>query len=157
MDQQINTTDMTRYDLEQFAWKAAAKLTLLQNKFEELQEALELSARVDPEVLLGWQAWIETLDQERNKWANSATRLSEQNTKLKDENKRIFQKLQELAEQIKQINRIAQENYNDKNKKKTGFQQGFKKIHTITQNALSKDDPNMLESEETSLEIEETA
>jgi hypothetical protein len=153
MGQQIDLISFSRLELENFVKQAMNQLEKFQEEFQKLQEALDISARVDPEVIIGWQEWIETLDTERNKWAQKATRLSEKNTGLQDENQRIFGKLKELIAHIQKINEIAEDNFNDKQRQSLALNQGFRQIYKITQAALSNDND---ESQEQDPEINET-
>lgn len=82
---QPDVENMSRIELEDFAREhhdasAAARsgLSNLQQQFEQLQSLLGITANVEPEVIKGWRSWIARLDNERQKWMDKATSLSEQ-------------------------------------------------------------------------------
>jgi predicted DNA-binding protein YlxM (UPF0122 family) len=75
---------MSRLELEEFALEAhetggaaRAGLRELQKQFEKLQALMGLTASVDPSVIKGWRSWIARLDNERQKWMDKATQLSQ--------------------------------------------------------------------------------
>jgi hypothetical protein len=81
---QPDVENMSRIELEDFAREhhdasAAARSGLknLQQQFEQLQSLLGITANVEPDVIKGWRSWIARLDNERQKWMDKATALSE--------------------------------------------------------------------------------
>jgi len=74
---------MTRRKLEEYAVAAAETLERLENENSQLRRDIQLAQVVDMDVIKGWQRWSQIADEEREKWADTATRLTGENEHLK--------------------------------------------------------------------------
>jgi hypothetical protein len=146
MDEQIDVTELTRHELEMFTVEASNKLISFQERFTELQSAFNLSSIIDPDVIQGWQDWIEILDKERDKWANIATKTSQHNVQLLQENNKSIQKIEILKNSLGQILEITKENSADTAKKTLELQQAINKINKIAELTINENTGNMVES-----------
>lgn len=99
----VAVTTMTRKMLEEFAIRAAEAMESLEQENAALRSDLDDAMKVDPEVIAGWRRWSQIVDEEREKWADTATRLTEEKLDLKAKLTNALEDSTNLAENIKVI------------------------------------------------------
>jgi hypothetical protein len=108
--ERLDLSTVPREDLEQFAAESVEKLQRLESSVQQLESQLN----VDPDVIDGWRSWVETIDEERKKWSDLATRLDRDNKSRKTENARLFQAVKDLTIVLERIHSIAGRSRGDK-------------------------------------------
>ena len=106
----LDLSTVPREDLEVFAASAMDRLSSLEENLKRLEEQLT----VDPEVIDQWREWLATVDGEREKWTETATRLSGELREEKQENARLFQSVKDLTVTLERIHDKAKRSSGEK-------------------------------------------
>ena len=103
MDYKVAVSNMPSRELRAFAVKAAETLEVLECQNAQLRDDLDTALTVDLDVIKNWRGWCETLDQERDKWSKTATRLSVENTELQEQISQLEGTILTTIETLKNI------------------------------------------------------
>lgn len=106
----VDLSTVSREQLEEFVTDSMSKL----DRLEDAVKTLASQVKIDPEVIEGWRNWIDIVDEERKKWADTATRLDGEKRAEKHENARLFQAVKDLTVVFERIHNIAKRNKGDK-------------------------------------------
>jgi hypothetical protein len=99
---------MNKDELLNFATTAIKTIERLEASNRQFREDLEASGTVDVEVIWRWRAWLETLNTERDNWAQLATTLSAENKALRAENQKIIDRCASVLRMLDGISVFTQ-------------------------------------------------
>jgi len=105
---------MSRDELEEFAKNTIVALRDLEIENEKLKLNLDITAKVDIDVINGWQKSASTSEKERDKWSKLATKMSEENQQLKKTNEKLRLTAEKILTTLDSIAKTAHDNANPK-------------------------------------------
>jgi len=132
---EVAVTTMPRHKLEEFALRAATTLEQLEEENAELQMNLDDTKKVDPKVISGWREWCQIVDQEREKWAATATRLSEDIQEITASQEECIMASNHLMSALKEIAERAKEDSEEGSNSKA-MRKGLTMIEQIASDAM---------------------
>jgi len=94
---------MTKEELIKFSANALATIERLETLNTQFKHDLEASGSVSPEIIWRWREWLDTMDKERDGWATLATKTSEENKILKNENDRLLDRCENIIHVLDRI------------------------------------------------------
>lgn len=104
MDQVIDGLQaMTKSELIRFAADALKTIERLEALNNQFKHDLEASGSISPEIIWQWREWLGTMDKERDDWATLATKTSEENRILKNENERLLGRCTNIIQVLDKI------------------------------------------------------
>jgi DNA repair exonuclease SbcCD ATPase subunit len=133
---EIDFSSLPRKQLERIASVATVKVDDLYQKLVSLQTTLAQNAEVDQEVIEGWRSWMNTLDEDREAWAERATRLAYQVTEQRKKLGVDIACIKGLEAELEKIIDICQEN-SDEEKKTLHLRRALKAINEIADAAIA--------------------
>jgi len=131
----LAASTMTRKQLEDFSIKAAKAMERLESENAKLRQDIDTAKKVDIDVITGWRRWMQTIDEERERWADMATRLSAENQDLKQKISSTEEESGELIRVIESIAEIALSESEDGTNAK-GMRKGLKTIEKMASNVV---------------------
>jgi hypothetical protein len=108
--EELNLSTIDREELEAFTAEALVRMNNLESTVQRLEEQLQ----VDPDVIDGWRDWCATVEDERKKWADTATELERKLKAECKENSRLFQAVKDLTIGMERIHDAARRVKNPK-------------------------------------------
>jgi hypothetical protein len=150
MDYEVAVSNMARRELRAFAIKAAETLEVLERENARLKDDIQTALTVDMEVIKNWRGWCATVNEERDKWADTATRLTVENRQLESHIEQLDHVNSSL---LKALRNIAERAAADSGKGTTGktMRGGLEEIQELADGAIAKHAPQS-EPEEPELE-----
>lgn len=145
-------TTMPRKQLEEFALIAARTMETLEQENLQLKQDLDDSQKIDIEVINGWRTWTQMVDEEREKWAAIATRLSEENQGLSEEYKQAVDVIEKILDILGTFQEQAAEDSEDGSNAKS-MRRTLKKIAKKSKETIAK--YAVVEGEDPELEPED--
>jgi D-ribose pyranose/furanose isomerase RbsD len=128
---------MPRKKLEEFALQAARAMEVLEQENMQLTQDVDDAKKIDMDVINGWRDWTQVIDEEREKWAAMATRLSEENQGANAELQQAVQVIETLLELLGNIASMAEEDSEDGSNAKS-MRRGLKKIAKMSNAAIAR-------------------
>lgn len=128
---------MPRTQLEKFVLQATQAMEELEQENAQLNMDIDDVKKIDIEVIDGWRKWNHELSEEREKWADLATRLSVEKQQLNKEYQLSIKIIENLLRALGDIEIIATER-TEEGTKPPQLRSGYKKIVRITQEAVDK-------------------
>jgi len=128
---------MPRSKLENFVFEAANAMEDLEQENAQLRMDIDDVKKIDVEVIDGWRQWNQTLDEEREKWANLATDLSTEKYFLNEKIKRAREIIKSLLRTIGDMEINAME-YSQEGTKVLQLRTGYKKLLKMTKDAVDR-------------------
>ena len=128
---------MTRTQLEKFALQATQTMEDLDSENAQLKMDVDDVKKIDVEVIEGWRQWSQALDEEREKWADLATRVSAEKQQLSKEHQHAIKIIESLLRTLGDIEIIAIDR-SEEGIKPPQLRSGYKKIARMTQEAVDK-------------------
>lgn len=130
-------TTMPRTQLEKFSLQAANTMEELERENEQLKMDINDVQKIDIDVINGWRQWHQTVDEEREKWAEMATRLSTEKQILEQDYKKSVEVIESLLEVLSAIEATALE-HSKQGTKTLDLRSGHKKIVKRVKEAVDK-------------------
>jgi glucuronate isomerase len=134
---EIAVSTMPRKKLEEFALQAARTMEVLEKENLQLTQDIDDSKKIDIEVINGWRSWSQVIDEEREKWASIATRLSEENQGINKEYQQAVQVIEALLELLGTIASQAGEDSEEGSNAKS-MRRCLRKITKMANSAIAK-------------------
>ena len=134
---------MDREDLEEFARQANERLEALGEEFKQLQTAAEANAHVDMSVIDRWRSWMDTLEDERNGWADTATAMSVQNKKLSKNLDTAIETLRSTVMTLETVVGIGEKSISE-GKRVLSLKRSFTRIVELSTNEITRAYNNVL-------------
>lgn len=104
MDQVIDGLQaMNKSELVKFAADALETIERLEALNNQFKHDLEASGSISPEIIWQWREWLGTMDKERDTWATLATKTSEENRILKNENEHLLARCTNILQVLDKI------------------------------------------------------
>lgn len=128
---------MPRSQLEKFSLQAANTMEELERENEQLKMDIADVQKIDIEVINGWREWHQTVDEEREKWAEMATRLSTEKQQVEQDYKKAVEVIESLLEVLNAIEATALE-HSGHGTKTLDLRAGHKKIVKRVKEAVDK-------------------
>jgi hypothetical protein len=94
---------MTKDELIGFSANALEVIERLEVLNTQFKHDLEASGSISPEIIWQWREWLGIMDKERDNWATLATKISEENRILKNENERLFERCTSVLQVLDRI------------------------------------------------------
>ena len=133
---EIDFSTLPRKQLERIAAVATVKVDHLYQQLVTLQTTLAQNAEVDQDVIEGWRSWMNTLDEDREAWAERATRLAYQVTEQRKKLGVHVACIEGLVDELEKVIDICQENADDE-KKTLHLRRALKAINEIADAAIA--------------------
>lgn len=129
----LDLATVPREDLEIFVADSMRRMDGLEQNLQSLEEYL----KIDPEVIGQWREWLATVDGERERWMETATRLSDELQEEKQENSRLFQVIKDLTVTLERVHDKARRNTLDiKNARVLDMRNALLEIRKHTEAAM---------------------
>ena len=94
---------MSKDELVTFAANALATIEQLETMNTRFKHDLEACGSISPEIIWRWRDWLDTMDKERDAWATLATKTSEENRSLKNENDMLLNRCDKIIQALDKI------------------------------------------------------
>ena len=94
---------MNKDELIKFAADALETIDRLETLNTQFKHDLEASGSISPEIIWRWREWLDTMDKERDGWATLATKTSEENRNLKNENDHLMARCTNILQVLDRI------------------------------------------------------
>lgn len=94
---------MSKEELIVFAANALETIEHLESTNTQFKHDLEACGSISPEIIWRWRDWLDTMDKERDGWATLATKTSEENGILKNENDMLLNRCNKIIQVLDKI------------------------------------------------------
>lgn len=94
---------MSKEELVKFSADALETIGRLEALNTQFKHDLEASGSISPEIIWQWREWLGTMDKERDAWATLATKTSEENRILKNENEHLLARCTNILQVLDKI------------------------------------------------------
>lgn len=128
---------MPRTQLEKFALQAANAMEELERENAQLKQDIDDVQKIDIKVIDGWRQWSQTVDEEREKWADTATRLSTEKQEIKEEYENAVETIENILEYLGDIESVAIE-HSKEGSKVLLLRTGYKKLLKMIKEVVDK-------------------
>lgn len=140
---------MTRLKLEEYTVAATKTLERLEHENDQLCQDIQSAKMVDMDVIKGWRRWSQIVDEEREKWANTATRLTGEKEHLTGFMNLVEKASEDILVALKDIGQMATDDSEDGTNQKA-MRKTLHKIAKLSKEACQSYDKSFQKSDDSS-------